>query len=187
MRTKHLALLLLLAATLPGLAQSPDDGKVVGNAYVNSYFKFSYAWPAMLKPYDTKSLHLPQSSPYANEFMLFSAKEGDEPFGIVVIAERLNAVTPHSRGIRDGADFLDRVAKFKPEQQAVIVSRKHFTSAGGLTIDQLIYTEKGENSSATAVQIGGFLIVFKCNAKSPADLEEMNKSVVALHLSKQGG
>jgi hypothetical protein len=164
-----------------GIAQSPNDGKVTGNSYVNSYFKFSYAWPAMLKPYDTKSLNLPQSAPYANEFLLFSARQGDAPFGVLVIAERLNAITPHSRGFRDGADFLDWVEKFKPEQNAVIVSRKHFTNTEGLTIDQLIYTTNGEYTSATTAQIGKFLIVFRCNAKSAVDLAEMNRSVVALH------
>jgi hypothetical protein len=116
--------------------------------------------------------------------MLFSARQGDQPYGVIVLAERLNAVTPHSRGIRDGVDFLDRVARFKPEQHAVIESRKHFTTAEGLTFDQLIYTTNGEYTSAIAAQIGNFLIVFRCNAKSAADLAEMNKSVVAFHLVK---
>jgi len=64
----------------------------------------------------------------------------------------------------------------------VIEERKHFKSADGITIDQLIYTEKGGYSSATALQIGDFLIVFKCNAKTSSDLAEMDRSVVALHL-----
>jgi hypothetical protein len=184
MRTKHLALLLLFATTFCGLAQSPSEGKVVGNAYVDSYFKFSYVWPAMLKPYETNSPNAPAISPDANEFILFSARQGDEPFGIVVTAERLKTVTPHSKGARDGADFLVRMEKFRPEQHAVIQARNHFKNAAGLTIDQLIYTENGEFSSATAVQIGGFLIVFKCNAKSQADLGEMNRSVVAVRTIK---
>jgi hypothetical protein len=181
MRSVVLLFVLSIFAVSGGQAQSPTDGSVKGSAYVNTYFKFFFTWPATLKPYDTKSLNLPQSSPYANEFMLFSAREGSEPFGIVAIAERLNAVTPHSSGIRDGADFLDRVQKFNPEQHAIIQSRKHFSSKDGYVIDQLLYTADGEYNSATAVQIGGFLIVFKCNAKSQADLEEMDKSVISLH------
>jgi hypothetical protein len=184
MLIKRLILALLFVATSYGIAQSPNDGKVVGNSYENSYFKFSYLCPKILLPYDTESLHLPQSSPYANEFLLFSARQGDEPYGIVVVAERLNAVTPHSKGIRDGVDFLDRVSKFNPEQHAVIVSRKHFTNEAGLVIDQLDYTENGAPSSAIAAQIGKFLIVFKCNAKSAADLAEMNRSAIALRLIK---
>jgi hypothetical protein len=184
MRTCHLILVFLLVAASSGIAQSPNDGKVAGSSYVNSYFKFSYAWPAILQPNDTTSLHLPQSSPYANEFLLFSARQGDEPYGIVILAEKLNAVTPRSKGIKNGADFLDRVEKFNPEQHVVIVSRKHFTNAASLVFDQLDYTENGAPSSAIAVQIGTFLIVFQCNAKSAADLAEMNRSAIALQLVK---
>jgi len=96
----------------------------------------------------------------------------------------LNAVTPRSKGIKNGADFLDRVEKFNPEQHVVIVSRKHFTNAASLVFDQLDYTENGAPSSAIAVQIGTFLIVFQCNAKSAADLAEMNRSAIALQLVK---
>jgi hypothetical protein len=181
MRTRFLIYLLLLVPLTYSSAQSPDDGKVVGNAYVNTYFKFSYVWPAILSPYDTKALNLPRKSPYANEFMLFSARQGDAPFGVILPAERLNAVTPHSRGIRDGADFLDRVQKFDPNQHAAVQSRKHFVNADGITIDQLIYTENGGYSSATAAAFNSFLIVFKCNANSAVDLAEMNKSVVGIH------
>jgi hypothetical protein len=180
MHTRCLILLLSLAAAFHGFAQSPSDGKVVGNSYVNSYFKFSYSFPAMLKPVDGKALNLLQSSHSANEFMLFAAKQGDEPFGVLVLAERLHAMTPHSKGFRDGADFIDRVEKFNPEQHAVILSRKHFTNVNGLTIDQLNYTTNGEYTSAIAAQIGNFLIVFKCNAKTAADLAEMDQSAVAL-------
>ena len=171
-------------AAFKGIAQSPNDGKVEGNSYVNSYFKFSYSWPAMLKPHDTKALNLPQSSPYANEFLLFSAKQGEEPYGVLVLAERLNAITPHSKGWRNSADFFDWLGRFKPEQHVVILSRKQFTNAEGLAFDQLEYTQNGGYTSAIATQIGGFLIVFRCNAKSAADLAEMNRSIVALHLVK---
>ncbi|MGP8271714.1 MAG: hypothetical protein ACLQLH_16745 [Terracidiphilus sp.] len=184
MRIRRLILIFLLMATSSVIAQSPNDGVVRGSSYENSYFKFSYAWPTFLRPYDTASLHLPQSSPYANEFLLFSVRQGDEPYGLVMLAIRLNAVTPHSKGIRDGEDFLDRVARFNPEQHAVIVSRKHFTNAAGLVTDQLDYTENGEPSSAIAEEIGKFLIVFKCNAKSSADLVEMDQSAVALRIIK---
>lgn len=181
---RYLVLLLWIFNSVFVSAQSPDDGKVLGNSYVNSFFRFSYTWPAMLKPYDTKSLNLSPKSPYDNEFLLFAAREGDEPFGVVVLAERLKAVTPHSKGIRDGADFLDRVERFRPEQHAVVKTRNHFTNTAGLTIDQLVYTENGAYSSAVAVPISGFLIVFKCNAKSSSDIEEMDKSMVAMRLMK---
>jgi hypothetical protein len=116
--------------------------------------------------------------------MLFSARQGNEPFGVIVLAERLNVKTPHSNGIKDGADFIDRVERFNPEQHAVVQSRKHFVSMDGLPIDQLIYTTNGEHTSAIAVQIKDFLIAFRCNAKSENDLAKMNRSVVELHLIK---
>jgi hypothetical protein len=76
------------------------------------------------------------------------------------------------------------VARFNPEQHAVIESRKHFANADGVPFDELIYTTNGEYTSAISAQIGSFLIVFRCNAKSEADLAEMNRSVVALRLIK---
>lgn len=125
------------------------------------------------------SLTLPQG-PHANEYALFSARQGNEPYGVVVIAERLHVVTSRSNGLRDGAGFLDRVAKFRPEQHVVILSRKHFTNASGIVVDVLDYTESGAPSSASAAQIGQFLIVFKCSAKSADELEEMDRSAAAL-------
>jgi hypothetical protein len=174
-------LILLTAAS--GIAQSPNDGKVTATSYENSYFKFSYTWPRILQTYPSDSLAIPHSSS-ANEFPLFSAREGEEPYGVIVIAERLNAITPHSNGFRDGADFLDKVARFRPDQHAVILSRKHFTNVSGIVVDVLDYTNNGEPTSAIAAQIGKFLIVFRCNAKSGVELEEMKRSVIALKLVK---
>jgi hypothetical protein len=167
-----------------GFSQSPDDGKVTGNSYVNSYFKFSYTWSTMLKPYGTSSLRLPQKSAYANEYLLFSARQGDEPFGVVVLAERMGP-TPHNRGFRDGADFLDRVvSSFKPEEHARFQPIKHFRSSQGLIFDQVDYTDNSGIESAMVTQFDGFLIVFKSNAKSVADLAEMTKSISELRLAR---
>lgn len=174
-------LVLLFAPSIRG--QSPTDGRVDGSAYVNSYFHFSYSWPKFLQPYDTHTLALPQRSPYASEFLLFAAREGGEPFGIIVMAEKLNVPTAHSSGIRDGADFLDRAIKtFDAQGKPKILSRKHWRDAGGLQFDELDYMIYGEYSSGIAAQIGQFLIVFKCNAKSASDLAEMTDSAVALQL-----
>jgi hypothetical protein len=62
--------------------------------------------------------------------------------------------------------------------------RKHFTNADGLVFDELDYTENGVPSSAMVAQIGEFLIVFKCDAGSTADLAQMTGSVAAMHLRK---
>jgi hypothetical protein len=185
MRSAILVITLSLFLVSEAVAQSPDDGKVTGNSYVNSYFHMSYAWPKFLQPYDTSALHLPPKSPYENEFLLFSARQGEEPFGVVVLAERLNAVTPHSRGLRDGADLLDRIMKgFKPEEHEVTLSRRHFTSEEGIVFDEVDYTDLGGYESGVAAQIGQFVILFKCNAKSANDLAEMTRSASALRLVK---
>ena len=73
MRSAILVITLSLFLVSEAVAQSPDDGKVTGNSYVNSYFHMSYAWPKFLQPYDTSALHRPPKSPYENEFLLFSA------------------------------------------------------------------------------------------------------------------
>ena len=43
---------------LPDVAQTqlPTDGQVQKTSYENTYFKFSYSWPAFLQPYDVSAL-----------------------------------------------------------------------------------------------------------------------------------
>jgi hypothetical protein len=185
MRSAILAIILSLLLLAGGHAQAPNHGHVAANAYVNSDLKFSYAWPAILKPYDTKLLNLPKSAFNSHEFFLFSARQGKEPYGVIVLAEKLNVVFPHARGFRDGTEFVDWVVRgFQPAQHAVVLTKKHFTTGDGVTFDQLVYTENGVASSATATRMGNYLVVFKCNAKSAADLAAMNRSVVELKRGK---
>jgi hypothetical protein len=40
------------------VAQSPADGHVEGNTYLNSYFHFTYVWPGNLQPIDIHSLNI---------------------------------------------------------------------------------------------------------------------------------
>ena len=162
-------------------SQAPTDGHLEGNSYVNSYFHVSYSWPRFLHAVDAKSLALAQVTPNGYEFLLFAAKQGDEPFGAIILAEKLNVATAHKDGIKTGADFLDRaIRSFDPAGKPQILSRRHFTNPEGILFDELDYVIYGEYSSGIAAQVGDFLIVFKFNAKSAADLGEMTKSAVAL-------
>lgn len=161
-------------------AQSPADGQIHGASYENTYFKFTYTWPRSLQPIDVSSLQLPKPPSSGNEFLLFSAREGNEPDGVVVVAERMNVPTGHSGVLKSSSDLIDRIAHFSPEQHVTGQSRKHFTNADGLVFDELDYVEDSVPSSAIAFQIRDFLIVFKCNAKSAAELDEMNKSIAAI-------
>lgn len=184
MRSSFYMLLALSLLASQSFAQSPTNGRVENTAYVNSYFHFSYTWPKILQPYDTNLLRLGPQSPYGNEFLLFSAREGQEPSGVVIIAEKLNVPTPHSSGIRDSADFLRKFMRFSPEEHVTNLSKKHFNGANGLVFDEVDYAQNGEFSSGVITTIGKFLIVFKCNAKSEAELAAMTKSAAELRLRK---
>jgi hypothetical protein len=161
-------------------AQTPTDGHVLGTSYENTYFKFTYTWPKFLQPFDVNSLQPPKRSPLNNEFMLFSARQGAEPHGIIMIAERMNVPTEHSSGLKSSSDLMDLIARFRPEQNVTMQHRKHFSNADALVIDELDYLEDGVPSSAIVFQIKDFLIVSKCNAKSALELDEMNKSIVEI-------
>jgi hypothetical protein len=161
-------------------SQLPTDGRVQAKSYENTYFKFSYTWPGFLQPFDVSALQLPKKAPSNNEFLLFSARQGNEPDGIVVVAERMNMQTQ----LRSSSAFLDWIARFGPEQHVIMQPRKHFTNADGFVIDELDYTEDGVPSSAIVIQVRDFLIAFKCNAKSGTDLDAMNRSIADLRRIK---
>ncbi len=130
------------------------------------------------------ALQFPKKTPSNNEFLLFSARQGDEPYGIVVVAERMNVPSQHSGGLKTSSDLIDRIARFRPEQHVVMQPRKHFTNTDGIVIDELDYTEDGAPSSAVVIQVRDFLIVFKCNAKSGGDLDAMNRSIAQIRRVK---
>lgn len=165
-------------------SQSPTDGQVRKTVYENTYFKFSYSWPGFLQPYDVNTLQLPNKAPSNNEFLLFSARENDEPYGIVVVAERMNVTTQHAGGLKSSSDLMDRIVRFRPEQHVVMQPRKHFTNPDGIVIDELDYAEDGAPSSAVVIQFGDFLIAFKCNAKSTGDIDKMDRSIAEIRRLK---
>jgi hypothetical protein len=164
--------------------QTTADGHVLGSSYENTYFKFTYTWPKFLQPFDVNSLQFPKRSPPNNEFLLFSARQGDEPYGIVVVAERMNVPTQHNGGLKSSSDLIDLISRFRPEQHVTMQTRKRFTNADGLAIDELDYVEDGVPSSGIVIQIKDFLIAFKCNAKSAGELDEMSKSVAEIRRIK---
>ena len=179
---RRLFFCLLVAFGLANLAQSqsPTDGQVQKTSYENTYFKFSYSWPSFLQPYDVNTLQLPKKAPSNNEFLLFSARQGDDRDGIVVVAERMRARTQ----MNSSSDFLDWIARFRPEQHVIMQPRKHFTNADGFVIDELDYSEDGVPSSAIVIQIRDFLIAFKCNAKSARELDAMDRSIAEIRRLK---
>ncbi len=173
------AFLLLFGIASIAYSQIPTDGQVGKTSYENTYFKFSYSWPAFLQPYGVNALQLPKST-HAYEFLLFSARQGNDPDGIVIIAERMKAQTQ----LKSSSAFMDWIARFGPGQHVTMQPRKHFINADGFVIDELDYTEDGVPSSALVIQIREFLIAFKCNAKSASDLDAMNRSIADLRRLK---
>jgi len=185
MRSPAICLLVYFLLVSNAGAQSPDDGQVQGDAYVNAFFYVLYRRASILQPNDIASLDLSKKSPYNNEFLLFPAKQGDQPYGVILLAEKLDVPTPHSpAGIRDATDMMDWIMRFRPEQHVTILSKKHFTSANGLVFDELDYTVNGGYTSALLTPVDGFLLTFRCNAQSSADLAKMTLSVTALQRNK---
>jgi len=166
-------------------AQSPSDGGVQDGQYVNAYFHISYAWPQILHPVPTSDIK-PQAPPGSTtEYLLFVARQGEEPYGVVMMAEKPNPHPPMSNGENDSQSFLDDVKKlWKPEGHARILAETHSTGTDGLAFYEIDYTYFGEFTSAIAVQVGEFQIVFRCSAKSITDLAEMTKSVLRMNRSR---
>lgn len=181
MRLRSLsAFLLLFGIANFAHSQLPTDGQVQKTSYENTYFKFSYSWPSFLQPYDVNALQLPKKASSNNEFLLFSARQGGDRDGIVVVAERMRARTQ----MKSSSDFLDWIARFRPEQHVIMQPRKHFTNADGFDIDELDYSEDGVPFSAIVIQIRDFLIAFKCNAKSARELDAMDRSIAEIRRLK---
>jgi hypothetical protein len=164
------------------VAQSPADGHLEGNTYLNSYFHFTYAWPGNLQPIDIHTLNIHPAHPNPNEYPLFAVRQGTEPFGIVMIAEKLHVPTEHNpTGFKDGADFLNRIGRVgDPSANMKVLGRKRTTNVDGLLFDEFDYIVANEYQSGVAMQIGEYIVVFKCNAKSSSDLAVMTKSILAI-------
>ena len=179
-----LIIVFLGSSILCGQAQSPADGHVDPHAYINTYLHFAYAWPPILQPQDPALLHLaPHSNP--NEALLFSARQGNEPYGVIVLSEKLNTPWHNFAGFKDGPDFLRRIpVGWPPEARFKILASKHVTTPGGLVVDEMDYTVSGEFDSGITIQIGDYIVVFKCNSASLGDLDMMTKSILAIRRTK---
>ena len=164
-------------------AQAPTTGHVTKVSYVNTYFNFAYTWPAMLKP--TPLPDAGASSSHAYEFPLFMAKEGDQPYGVVIVAQKLNVAGPHSTPLKTSGDLIDRISRsLLPGPILSNIKRSQKKNARGMVFDELSYLQSGKPSAVIATQVGEYLIVFKCNARSDAEIRSMEDSAVMLHMLK---
>jgi hypothetical protein len=112
--------------------------------------------------------------------VLFAAGQGNEPYGILVLAEKLNAPWHTFAGFKDGPDLLRRIpVGWPPEAHFQTLSSKHITTPGGFPADELDNLVNGVYASGLTVRTGDYIVLFKCEAKSPADLAAMTGSALA--------
>ena len=172
-KTWFVVCVLMLAGVLR--AQSPADGAVHGRVYRNTYFKIEFALPAALQAVDFSTLKLGPSN--GREFGLIQ-KKGNDPFGMVLIAETFLGV---GQGLyRDEEDFLHRVriAQHLSETQKTDIYSK---SSGA-----------GCSRSFTSSRVGNWTLRLYCAsavtflfgaamAQSQTDLDAMLAAIHALH------
>jgi len=183
---RNMLILIVLSAmfTSAVLAQSPSSGHIEANAYVNNYLNFSYAWPRSLFPIDKSSLNVPAQPANGNDAVLFSARQRDQPDGVVVMALKETG-TPQNPRFKDGAALLDQVlSHFGPDNHLKILARTHPTNPDGMVFDEVDYQVNGEFDAGVVTRINQYFIVFRINARSAANLAEATKSALATHRLK---
>ncbi len=174
---------LMMVAALAGAAcaQTPADGHIAGHAYVNSYFHITYAWPAILTPAPKAVAARGTTNNY--QTLLFTARQRNQPYGVVLVAEKLNVAGPHSTGLKSSAEMIDRLAgSLHPGPVLSNINRSKHKSASGRTFDELNYTINGKPSAVIATQVGQYLIVFKCSAEAAVGMAQLEKSAFAMRV-----
>lgn len=184
-KLKGLVFILVAASASVVSAQSPMDGHTTKASYVNTYFKFAYTWPEMLTPVPLPFSGAHDANPRGYEFSLFKAQEGAQPYGVVVVAQKLNVAGPHSSPLTKSGDLIDRIGRsLRPGPILSNINRSEKKNPRGRVFDELSYVQSGVPSSVIATQVGEYLIVFKCNARSAADIRAMEDSVLTLRMLK---
>lgn len=182
LKTRVVALAAALLACVSVHAQSAADGRVVGSAYVNSYFHLSYAWPAPLKVVPQPAA---REDPKAFFLPLFTAQAPGQPYGVVLVAEKLGVPGPHSTGVKSSAEFVDRIAhSLRTGTILSNITRSEKKNARGIVFEELGYLQSGNHALLMATQVDGYVLVFKCNAPTGPAIAGIEKSVLAARLGK---
>ena len=163
----------MVACCIVACSAHADPG---GEEIRNNRFHFVLRLPMGLHSVDLSSLNI-HANPTADEFLVMTARQGNQPFGIVMLAERLN-VGPSPMG--NAEDFLRKMQNtWRADQTGQVVTGKvHWTSPEGFTFDELDYrVPEGEFDSAVVTRVGDYLLASRCNAKTEADLKAMTESI----------
>lgn len=184
-KLKTISLLVAAVVASAAGAQSVADGHVAGNAYVNRYFHLSYTWPAMLKPVPLAAAAPDHGMANNYQTLLFSARETNQPYGVAMVAEKLNVAGPHSTGIKSSAEMIERLANsLHPGPVLQNIQRSVRKGAQGRAFDELTYSINGKPSAVIATQVEQYLIVFKCSAQSAHEMALMEKSVLEMRVTR---
>lgn len=184
-KLKQLVFFLAALSACLVYAQTPTNGRSTSKSYINTYFHFAYTWPAILRPSPLPSAAPESTNSHAYEFPLFIARQGDQPYGVILVAQKLNVAGPHSTPLTKSADLIDRIERsLRPGPILSNINRSQKKGSNGGVFDEVSYLQNGKPSAILATKVGDYLIVFKCNAQSPADIRAMENSAVALRLLK---
>lgn len=150
-----------------------------GEVVRDSRFNFTLRLPVGLHSVDMSSLNIRANST-SDEFLVMTARQGNQPFGIVMLAERLNV---GRSPMGNAEDFLRKMQNTWRAGQTgqVVVGKTHWTSPEGFTFDELDYRIPGDEFDAAVVtRVGDYLLASRCNAKTEADLRAMTESIKAM-------
>jgi len=175
---------LLVAAIYCAFAFS-GRGDSGGEVVRNTRFNFTLRLPVGLHSVDMSSLNI-HANPTSDEFLVMTARQGNQPFGIVILAERLNVGRPP---MSNAEDFLRKLQNTWRSGQTgpVVVGKTHGTSPEGFTFDELDYRlPGGEFDAAVVTRVGDYLLASRCNAKTEADLKAMTESIKAMRKMNGG-
>lgn len=184
-RLKLAPVVLAVLFAAAAFAQSPANGKISGRTYMNSFLHISYTWPATLEAKPMPKPDEAAASVNAYSFPLLIAGQGSQPYGVVATAVKLNVAGPHSTGIKSAAGYIDRLTQsLHPGPMLSDFQRTKITGSDEFVFEKLSYRMQGKPAAVYATQLGQFVLVFKCNAQSAADMAVMEKSVLAVKKTK---
>jgi hypothetical protein len=166
---------LALLASIAGCSRMGAQHSAGGEVYRNAQFGIEMTLPSNMHQVDVSTLGFTAKAT-ADDFPMMAAKEGDDPYGIVMIAQRLHV---GKMPIVDAGDFMRRVEKGRDPN--AILGRGVKTNASGLVMDYLDWKEpNGQFGSAVITQVQDYLIVVRCNAKSESDIKAMVDAFVSM-------
>ncbi len=179
MRLFGLVFLMFLCLVAAGQQTIVRDG-VVRDAQLH----FSLRLPPTFKVFDVNAIarNLGREATRKNEFLVFSAKAPDGPYGLVLLAERLG--TDRKPALTKPDDFLDALVRSDASGAYRDMRRSHGYTEGKVGFARMDWrTDDGGYSSGIVLQDGGYLLCFKFNARSGSELGQMTETIRSFRIT----